>query len=172
MAIETQALDSLRGAGSLWRGIGSFRQVFHFLIVPSFSTVTAYSLSERRETLDGYRYYCVRAKWDRPYDTERFKFGMRTGLELDPTLEKALVKLTDEFAESILAEIANVSLPLFVQHGIQIDGTSHEFSCAHVTVTWGESVPDEWTTLAKVTMSYVECVEELAASQPETSLER
>jgi hypothetical protein len=172
MAIETQALNSLRGAGSSWRGVGSFRQVFHFLIVPSFSIVTAYSLSERREPLDGYRYYCVRTKWDRPYDTERFESSMRMGLQLDPTLERALVKLTDEFAESILAEIANVSLPLFVQHSIQIDGTVHEFSCAHVTLTWGETVPDEWTPLSNLAMSYVERVEKLAASQPETALER
>jgi hypothetical protein len=168
LAIECNALESLRAAGGVWRGVGTFRQIFHFLIVPSLSAAAGYSFSDRGEPLDGTRYYCVRTKWDRRYDAERFESGMRSQMQLPPTVEQVLFRLTDEFAELVCAQIAEVSVPLFVQHNGQIDGTHYEFLSAHFKLNWGENVPKEWMPLAKMASEFAEHVETLECREDES----
>jgi hypothetical protein len=156
------ALESLRDGGRQWRGTGAFNQVFCFLIVPSFSTAAAYSFSVRREPLDGTRYYCVRTKWDRQYDRERIESSFRTRSDLKPTLEKALIKLSEDYAQSILDQLQDVLVPLFVHQSIQIGGTGYEFSNLHTTLDWGENVPLEWRGLAEILLKYVQQVDNSA----------
>lgn len=159
MLIEQHALDCLRTAGCEWRGIGTFTQIFRFLIVPSFSSATAYSFSDRLEPLDGTRFNCIRTKWDRQYDRDCFESSLRTKADLEPTVAKTLIKLSDEFAQPILEQIKYLSLPLFVQCGVQIDGTHFEFANGQVTLNWGENAPTEWAPLSEILLKFVQYVE-------------
>jgi hypothetical protein len=161
-AFELRALESLRDAGFGWRGTGTFSQVFRFIIAPSFSTATAYTLSDRGEPVDGTRFCCVRTKWDRQYDRERFLSSLRTKKDLKPTLDKALIGLSDDFAKSILAQLQDISVPLFVQRYMQIDGTYHEFSNLQATLNWGENAPAEWKYLAETALNYMQSIDGLA----------
>lgn len=163
MLIEHRALNSLRSAGNQWRGVGTFSQIFRFLIVPSFSSATAYSFSDRREPLDGTRFYCVRTTWDRQYDRERFESSLRTKADIEPTLEQALIKLSDNFAQTMLEQLKDLSLPMFVQCGVQVDGTTFEFSNGQVTLRWGESSSAEWSRLSEITLKFVQVVEDTEA---------
>ncbi len=165
MLIEQHALDCLRTAGYQWRGVGTFRQIFRFLIVPSFSSATAYSFSDRGEPLNGTRFYCVRTKWDRLYDRERFESSLRTKSDLEPTVSKTLTELDEKFAQPILSQLQCLSLPLFVQCGVQVDGTHFEFANGQVTLRWGESVPKEWTPLSEIALKFVQDVENIEAAK-------
>jgi|688.fasta_scaffold369482_4 hypothetical protein len=90
---------------------------------------------------------------------------MRTKLDMEPTLVKELIEIDDASAQSVLQQIKLLSLPLFVQHGLLIDGTGYEFSNLNVTLSWNDSVSREWSNLAQFTQNYVQLVDELAQQQ-------
>lgn len=166
MLIELHALDCLRTASSQWRGVGTLRLLFRFLSVPSFSSAAAYSFSERIEPLDGSRFYCVRTKWDRQYDKERFESSMRSKSDLEPTMDKTLITLSEDLAQPILERVKNLSLPLFVQQcGIQLDGTQFEFANGQVTLRWGDNCPTEWEPLSEMVLKLVQCVEQIETAR-------
>ena len=60
---KREALLKLGRSGSVIRGIGRLKPILRYQIVPAFSPSIAYFLSERKEPLNGFRFYGIKA-WD------------------------------------------------------------------------------------------------------------
>ncbi len=152
------ALLQLGKSGSVIRGIGTMKPVLRYQIMPSVGASAAYFLSERKEPLNGFRFYGIKATWRSDLD-----FARLNPIMWPPTIELLWVKIHDDFAKQLDETIAGIAVKVRVADYMQLDGTGYELACGvdRARFKWGEQAPSEWAELAGVGEALASHIEEL-----------
>lgn len=152
------ALLQLGKSGSVIRGIGTMKPVLRYQIMPSFGASVAYFLSERKEPLNGFRFYGIKATWRSDLDFVRLNPIM-----WPPTIELLWMKIHDDFAKQLDETITAIEVKVRAVDSMQLDGTEYElaFGIDRASFRWGEHAPPEWAQLASVGEALATHIEEL-----------
>jgi len=152
------ALLQLGKSGSVIRGIGTMKPVLRYQIMPSFGASAAYFLSERKEPLNGFRFYGIKATWRSDLD-----FARLNPILWPPTIELLWVKIHDDFAKQLDETITGIAVKVRVADYLQLDGTGYElaYGVDRASFKWGEQAPPEWTELAGVGETLASHIDEL-----------
>ena len=126
--------------------------------MPSFGASVAYFLSERKEPLNGFRFYGIKATWRSDLDFVRLNPIM-----WPPTIELLWMKIHDDFAKQLDETITAIEVKVRAVDSMQLDGTEYElaFGIDRTSFRGGEHAPPEWAQLASVGEALATHIEEL-----------
>lgn len=155
---KREALLKLGRSGSVIRGIGRLKPILRYQIVPAFSPSIAYFLSERKEPLNGFRFYGIEGTWRSDLDFVRLNPIM-----WPPTIELLWVKIHDDFAKQLDETITGIAVKVRVADYLQLDGTGYElaYGVDRASFKWGEQAPPEWAELAGVGKTLASHIDDL-----------
>ncbi len=143
---------------------GSFRQVFSFWTMPSFSSwsrCTVYSPRPSRKEKKPFASFTI---WRADIDAEKLQSPidrLKYPKELTPTIEEDTVWLGDGEVEEIEQRFGGISIPLYLgKPKVEgLDGTGFEFRYDELfygaSIHWWENHPSEWRPFTEVVTKIV-----------------
>lgn len=141
------AMQELARAGLVIRGVGALKPVIRYQVMPAYEPPFTYLLSERREELNGFRYYGIKATWRSDLD-----FNRLNPIEWPPTMEFLWAPIPDDFVKGLNETIASLTAKVKVEEFIVLDGTTYEiaFGLHSAIFSWSEEGPTEWNALSNI----------------------
>lgn len=134
------------------------KPVLRYQIMPSFGASAAYFLSERKESLNGFRFYGIKATWRSDLDFTRLNPIM-----WPPTIELLWVKIHDDFAKQLDETITGIAVKVRAVDYLQLGETGYEltFGVDRSSFNWGNQAPPEWAELVSVGEALVSHIDKL-----------
>jgi hypothetical protein len=132
---------------------GSYRHVFSFWVMPSFTPAYRCTLYAPFPFAKGKRPFASFTIWRSDLDYEKVRTPvdrLRHPRDLAPTIEDDTLWLTDADVEDFQRRIRGISVPVYLGPATVAgcDGTSFEFRCDEIfygaSVHWWQDQPAEW----------------------------
>ncbi len=140
---------------------GSYRRVFSFWVMPSFSPSCRWVVYSPRPLAKGKKPFASYSTWRSDLDWEKFRNPverMKYPTNVTPTIEEEVIGLGESFVEGIKQRLCNIPIPVVLSSPTVIgcDGTSFEFvydeSFFGAALHWWENQPEQWQPFTKAVM--------------------
>jgi hypothetical protein len=138
---------------------GSYRHLFSFWVMPSFTPAYRCTLYAPRRSAQGKPPFASFTTWRSDLDYEKVRAPvdrLSHHRDLSPTIEDDTLWLTDADIEDFQRRIRGISVPIFLGPATVAgcDGTSFEFRCDEIfygaSVHWWQDQPAEWRPFTAV----------------------
>ena len=140
---------------------GSYRHVFSFWTLPSFSPSSRWTVYSPVRVAHGHQPFASCSVWRSDVDLEKFRSPverLRYPKDLTPTIDEETVSLTGEVIAEFEQTIQQISIPFFLGSPsvAGCDGTRFEFYYDQLffggSLHWWENHPAEWRPFTEAVM--------------------
>jgi hypothetical protein len=158
---------------------GSYRHVFSFWTMPSFSPSSRCTIYSPRPLAKGRRPFVSYTIWRSDLDLKKLKSPverLKYPKDLPPTIQEDVIWLKDGEVEEIERRIRGISIPFYLGQCTVAgcDGTSFEFLYDELffgcSLHWWENHPSEWRPFTEVVVRIATELEQRRKEKVESSV--
>jgi hypothetical protein len=154
--LESIAKDCVFASGLAVRGVGTVHPLIRVVKDVSGGRLTSYVVADRREELDGQRYFGIRTQWCRELDFARYDRGSAMSA---PEIKVDSLALKPAFVALLTDRLEQTSVRCVPRSALcGSDGTRYYLNVgpdlsAHFR--WYEAAPEEWKPLEHLALDVI-----------------